>query len=159
MCEDLLGPAIGSRGSWPSNRAVLAMRRVETAAGGIHGGDRRAAERGEVHLLNRLAERDVAIVSRSRHDADAIEVALDLRRAGRVVDTAGVRESRDPIEAEGVKRALERAASADLVLWLTEANGPSPVPPTGTKTIAVRTKADLVDSGLVRFGGATTHTG
>ena len=63
-----------------------------------------------------------------------------------LVDTAGVRETKDPIELEGVKRALARAASADLVLWLTEAGGPSSAPPAGTKTIVVRTKADLVDS-------------
>ena len=71
-----------------------------------------------------------------------------------LVDTAGVRESKDPIEAEGVKRALARAASADLVLWLTEAGGPSPAPPSGAKTIMVLTKADLVD-----FGSATTPAG
>lgn len=103
---------------------------------------------GKSTLLNRLAERDVAIVSALPGTTrDPIEVALDLKGVPVVlVDTAGMRESRDPIEVEGVKRALARAASADLVLWLTEAGGPSPAPPSGTKTIAVRTKADLIDS-------------
>lgn len=107
---------------------------------------------GKSTLLNRFAERDVAIVSAIPGTTrDAIEVALDLKGVPVVlVDTAGVRETRDAIEVEGVKRALARAASADLVLWLTEAGGPSPAPPPGTKTIAVRTKADLIDSGAQR---------
>ena len=106
---------------------------------------------GKSTLLNRLAERDVAIVSAIPGTTrDAIEVALDLKGVPVVlVDTAGVRESKDPIELEGVKRALARAASADLVLWLTEAGGPSPAPPPGTRAIMVRTKADLVDADLV----------
>ena len=106
---------------------------------------------GKSTLLNRLADRDVAIVSAIPGTTrDAIEVALDLKGVPVVlVDTAGVRETRDPVEIEGVKRALARAASADLVLWLTEAGGPSPAPPPGTKTIAVRTKADLIGSDLV----------
>ena len=107
---------------------------------------------GKSTLLNRLAERDVAIVSAIPGTTrDAIEVALDLKGVPVVlVDTAGVRETKDPIEAEGVKRALARAASADLLLWLTEAGGPSLAPPGGTKTIMLRTKADLVDSDAQR---------
>jgi tRNA modification GTPase len=103
---------------------------------------------GKSTLLNRLAEREVAIVSAIPGTTrDAIEVALDLKGVPVVlVDTAGLRESKDPIELEGVKRALARAASADLVLWLTEAGGPSPMPPSGAKTIVVWTKVDLVDS-------------
>jgi tRNA modification GTPase len=106
---------------------------------------------GKSTLLNRLAERDVAIVSAIPGTTrDAIEVALDLKGVPVVlVDTAGVRETKDPVELEGVKRALARAAAADLVLWLTEAGAPSPAPPPGTKTIAVRTKADLIGSDLV----------
>ena len=108
---------------------------------------------GKSTLINRLAERDVAIVSAIPGTTrDAIEVALDLKGVPVVlVDTAGVRRSKDPIELEGVKRALARAASADLVLWLTEAGGPSPAPPPGAKTIAVRSKADLVDSEAQRL--------
>ena len=107
---------------------------------------------GKSTLINRLAERDVAIVSAIPGTTrDAIEVALDLKGVPVVlVDTAGVRRSKDPIELEGVKRALARAASADLVLWLTEAAGPSPAPPKGARTIMVRTKADLLDSEVQR---------
>jgi tRNA modification GTPase len=104
---------------------------------------------GKSTLMNRLARREVAIVTDIPGTTrDAIEVALDLGGVPVVlVDTAGVRETRDPIEAEGVRRALARAESADLVLWLVEANdsGPSP-PPVAQKTIIVRTKSDLIDS-------------
>jgi tRNA modification GTPase len=53
---------------------------------------------------------------------DVIEVHLDL--AGwpvTLLDTAGIRETDDPVELEGVRRARERAAAADLVLWVVEA--------------------------------------
>jgi len=50
-----------------------------------------------------------------------IEVFLDLRGYPVIlVDTAGVRESHDPIEQEGVARARRRAESADLMLWLND---------------------------------------
>src|SRR6185312_542853 len=38
-----------------------------------------------------------------------------------LLDTAGVRESDDPVEQEGVRRARERAKAADLVLWVEDA--------------------------------------
>jgi len=104
---------------------------------------------GKSTLLNRLAQRDVAIVTDIPGTTrDPIEVALDLDGVPVVlVDTAGVRETRDPIEAEGVRRALARAESADLVLWLAEANAPSPPsPPSARRVSIVRTKSDLVDS-------------
>jgi tRNA modification GTPase len=104
---------------------------------------------GKSTLLNRLARREVAIVTDIPGTTrDPIEVALDLAGVPVVlVDTAGVRETRDPIEAEGVRRALARAESADLVLWLVEANDSGPTsPPVAQKTIIVRTKSDLIDS-------------
>jgi tRNA modification GTPase len=38
-----------------------------------------------------------------------------------VLDTAGIRETNDPVEREGVRRANEQAAGADLVLWVIDA--------------------------------------
>jgi tRNA modification GTPase len=104
---------------------------------------------GKSTLMNRLAQREVAIVSaKPGTTRDPIEVALDLNGVPVIlVDTAGVREAADEIEAEGVHRALARAGSADLVLWLVEAVDSGPVaPPVAGRTIVVRTKADLVDS-------------
>ena len=73
---------------------------------------------GKSSLLNRLAGRDAAIVStRAGTTRDVVEVRLDLAGCPvTLADTAGLRESRDEIESEGVRRALARAASADLSL-------------------------------------------
>ncbi|WP_199555355.1 tRNA uridine-5-carboxymethylaminomethyl(34) synthesis GTPase MnmE [Sandaracinobacteroides hominis] len=75
---------------------------------------------GKSSLLNALARRDVAIVTpHAGTTRDVLEVHLDL--AGRpavLLDTAGLRETTDPIEAEGIARARARADSADLVLNL-----------------------------------------
>ena len=105
---------------------------------------------GKSTLLNRLAQRDVAIVTDIPGTTrDAIEVALDLGGVPVVlVDTAGVRSTTDPVEAEGVRRALARAESADLVLWLSEAGRAVTSPPSGTRgrTVVVRTKSDVIDS-------------
>jgi tRNA modification GTPase len=61
-----------------------------------------------------------------------------------LVDTAGIRESSDPIEQEGVARARRRAESADLTLWLND-GGDSEAPSAGSPSLSVRTKIDLSD--------------
>jgi tRNA modification GTPase len=78
---------------------------------------------GKSTLLNRIAKREAAIVSPfAGTTRDVIEVHLDLGGYPvTLLDTAGIRESEDPVEQEGVRRARERAAAADLVLWVTEA--------------------------------------
>lgn len=80
---------------------------------------------GKSSLLNALARRDVAIVSPiAGTTRDVIEVHLDLDGYPiTLLDTAGIRDSDDPIEQEGVRRATARAAEADLVLWLMDATG------------------------------------
>jgi tRNA modification GTPase len=51
-----------------------------------------------------------------------LEVHLDLGGYPvTVLDTAGIRETNDPVEREGVRRASEQAAGADLVLWVIDA--------------------------------------
>ena len=74
-------------------------------------------------LLNRIAAREVAIVSpHAGTTRDVIEVHLDLEGYPvTLLDTAGIRETDDPIEQEGVRRARARAAAADLVLWVIDA--------------------------------------
>ena len=76
---------------------------------------------GKSTLMNQLARREVAIVSpHAGTTRDVIEVQLDLDGYPvTVIDTAGIRETDDPVEQEGVRRARARAAEADLVLWLT----------------------------------------
>src|SRR5438105_4963150 len=77
---------------------------------------------GKSTLINQLARREVAIVSpHAGTTRDAIEVQLDLDGYPvTVIDTAGIRETKDPVEQEGVRRARARAAEADLVLWISD---------------------------------------
>jgi tRNA modification GTPase len=98
---------------------------------------------GKSTLMNALAGRDVAIVSAIPGTTrDLIEVFLDLRGYPVIlVDTAGIHESRDPIEREGVSRARRRAESADLTLWLNEGEGRAPG--FSSPVLTVRTKIDL----------------
>ncbi|MDR3525774.1 MAG: tRNA uridine-5-carboxymethylaminomethyl(34) synthesis GTPase MnmE [Rhizomicrobium sp.] len=77
---------------------------------------------GKSSLVNTLAGRDVAIVSETAGTTrDIIEVRLNLGGYAVVVaDTAGLRQSADAVEAEGVRRALARAEAADLVIVLRD---------------------------------------
>ncbi|CAN5118299.1 tRNA uridine-5-carboxymethylaminomethyl(34) synthesis GTPase MnmE [soil metagenome] len=79
---------------------------------------------GKSTLLNRLARREAAIVSpHAGTTRDVIEVHLDLDGYPvTLIDTAGVRDTSDPVEQEGVRRARDRARTSDLVLWLVDAN-------------------------------------
>jgi len=99
---------------------------------------------GKSTLMNAFVRRDVAITSPIPGTTrDLIEVFLDLRGYPVIlVDTAGIRESPDPIEQEGVLRAWRRAKSADLTLWLND-GGEGEAPNVGSPTLAVRTKIDL----------------
>jgi tRNA modification GTPase len=78
---------------------------------------------GKSTLLNRIARREAAIVSPfAGTTRDVIEVHLDLGGwPVTLLDTAGIRETADPVELEGVRRARERANGADLVLWVVDA--------------------------------------
>lgn len=96
---------------------------------------------GKSSLVNRLAERDVAIVTpHAGTTRDPIEVPLDLDGLAAVlIDTAGLRDTDDPIEREGVARARARAAAADLVLHVTDCPDPT-APPSG---LLIVNKIDL----------------
>jgi tRNA modification GTPase len=99
---------------------------------------------GKSTLMNQLARREVAIVSpHAGTTRDIIEVQLDLDGYPvTVIDTAGIRETDDPVEQEGVRRARARAAEADLVLWLSDADGAKPSE-SDVPTWIVRNKIDL----------------
>ena len=101
---------------------------------------------GKSTLINQLARREVAIVSpHAGTTRDIIEVQLDLDGYPvTVIDTAGIRDTDDPVEQEGVRRARARAGEADLVLWLSDAPG-APVDYQGSAPVwLVRNKIDLV---------------
>lgn len=78
---------------------------------------------GKSSLFNRLLKEERAIVS-SAHGTtrDYLEAELDLGGLPvRLVDTAGVRESLDPVEIEGVRRSLLVAGGADAVVYVVDA--------------------------------------
>lgn len=95
---------------------------------------------GKSSLLNALARRSVAIVSAEAGTTrDILEVHLDLAGyAVTIVDTAGIRDSGSEVESEGIRRALERAERADLIIWLSSVDEPEQVP-------EVRRNCDVIE--------------
>ena len=78
---------------------------------------------GKSTLFNRLARREAAIVSPFPGTTrDVLELHLDLGGYPvTMLDTAGIRDTSDPVEREGVRRASVQASGADLVLWVLDA--------------------------------------
>lgn len=106
---------------------------------------------GKSSLLNALARRDVAIVTAVPGTTrDVLEVDLDLGGYPvRLLDTAGLRETEDPVEAEGIRRAHGRAATADVLLLLVppEARVSRETFAGHRSVLRVATKADLGTAG------------
>jgi tRNA modification GTPase len=100
---------------------------------------------GKSRLMNLLARREVAIVSpHAGTTRDVIEVQLDLDGYPvMLIDTAGIRETDDPVEQEGVRRARARAAEADLMLWLVDGDSAAAAVGGAVPVWTVRTKIDL----------------
>jgi tRNA modification GTPase len=119
-----------------------------------------APNAGKSTLLNALAGRDAAIVTDiAGTTRDVIEVPLTL--AGhRVIlaDTAGLRETIDPVEIEGVRRARAWAEAADLRVWLVEARNAAATPPEGLNDgdLVLLTKRDIGEPASVAKGRAFT---
>ena len=114
---------------------------------------------GKSSLLNALSGQDSAIVTdipgttrdvlREQIDIDGIPV--------HVADTAGIRETTDRIEAEGVRRARQVLESADIVLLIRDASeveepetALSSEVPVGTQSIIVANKIDLLPEETLR---------
>jgi len=136
--------------------AVLATAaRGERIRGGFEVALMGPPNAGKSSLLNALAGRPAAIVTDLPGTTrDPVEVRLDLGGAAvTLVDTAGLREGADAIEAEGIRRARDRGRAADLVLWLDETGeGRAPDHLDAVEVVAIRTKADRFGPGS--FGGA-----
>ncbi|MGH2341844.1 tRNA uridine-5-carboxymethylaminomethyl(34) synthesis GTPase MnmE [Segnochrobactraceae bacterium EtOH-i3] len=117
------------------SRALNAADLAERLTGGFQVVLAGPPNAGKSSLLNALARADVAIVSEEAGTTrDLIEVRLDLAGYPVVLtDTAGLREATGLVEAEGIRRALGRAAEADLVLWLEAPDAATP-PPTPLET-------------------------
>jgi tRNA modification GTPase len=117
---------------------------------------------GKSSILNRLANRPAAIVSpHAGTTRDVIEVHLDLGGFPvTVIDTAGIRDTTDPVEEEGVRRARARARDADLVLWVADGTLPCPIPspadivePGSPPVLLLINKIDLVAEGTTPQAG------
>jgi tRNA modification GTPase len=111
--------------------AALAVEMAAAAAGAQRGVRLRdglvvavvgAPNAGKSSLVNALSGRDVSIVSAVPGTTrDAIEAMIELAGVPVIlVDTAGLRATDDEVEAEGVRRAQARAASADIVLHVLD---------------------------------------
>ncbi len=163
--EDLLGPALYAAQQLRDEIAgVLADgRRGERLRDGLVVAITGPPNAGKSTLLNRLARREAAIVSPyAGTTRDVIEVHLDLDGYPvTLLDTAGIRDSEEPVEQEGVRRARERAAAADLVLWVIDGSAGGPAVEDQPKNLGnaaiwlVRNKIDRAEGSS--YAGTAKH--
>ena len=122
-----------------------------------------APNAGKSSLLNRLSGEETAIVTDipgTTRDLLKVDLVLDGLPV-RLVDTAGLRESTDPVEVEGVRRARLAAEKADLMLEVSDlAERPlNALPSNPERTLRVENKIDLVDArpGLAKESPSTVR--
>ena len=111
---------------------------------------------GKSTLLNSLAGREAAITSEHAGTTrDVIEVRMDLQGLPvTLLDTAGLRETGDAVERIGIARARERARSADLRIFLLDAQGLPEGAEVESGDILLRGKADLGEGEISGLTGA-----
>jgi len=119
---------------------------------------------GKSSLLNRLTGYDTAIVTEvpgTTRDTLRETIVLDGLPVN-IVDTAGLRETDDPVETEGLRRARTELARSDHVLWITDIREPFDESVAAARAelgddvefTFVRNKVDLVSR---RIGSAPAH--
>jgi tRNA modification GTPase len=135
-------------------RAGALLAEIETALAGARSGERLREgavmviagppNAGKSTLLNALAQRDIAIVSPiAGTTRDTIEVHLDLGGYPvTLVDTAGLRDTEDVVEAIGVGRAHASLERADFVIWLEAMDARGEAPATQAPVLRVLAKLD-----------------
>ena len=118
---------------------------------------------GKSSLLNRLSGEEAAIVTDipgTTRDLLKVDLVLDGLPI-RLVDTAGLRDTADPVEVEGVRRARQAAETADLILEVCDlaVTQVKTEPPSPERTLRVENKIDLVDvpPGLVGDSPSTVR--
>jgi len=105
---------------------------------------------GKSSLLNKIARRDAVITSPvAGTTRDIVEAAVDLQGYPVVLaDTAGLRDSDDVVEQEGLRRALRRAEEAEIRLFVFDARCPDHAQGAaawpGPDTVLVANKIDLI---------------
>ena len=135
-------------------QVVDALARLRTDADrgrrlvdGLHGVIVGAPNAGKSSLLNALAGEERAIVTDiAGTTRDLLREQLVIDGVGfTLVDTAGLRESAEPVEREGIRRARAELARADLVLAVLDDTAPGPVPdglPDAVPVLWLHNKAD-----------------
>ena len=108
-----------------------------------------APNAGKSSLLNRLSGEEAAIVTDipgTTRDLLKVDLVLDGLPI-RLVDTAGLRDTADPVEVEGVRRARQAAETADLILEVCDlaVTQAKTEPSSPERTLRVENKIDLVD--------------
>ena len=118
-----------------------------------------APNAGKSTLLNALAGREAAITSEvAGTTRDVIEVHMDLGGlAVTLLDTAGLRKTEDKVERSGVERAVQRAESADLRVFLLAHPGEMLMLSPGPTDIVVWGKGDLHPQVSDSISGITGH--
>ncbi len=112
---------------------------------------------GKSTLLNAIAGREAAITSEiAGTTRDVIEVRMDLQGLPvTFLDTAGLRETEDVVEALGVERARSRAQAADIRVFIVEKQGDkTDFPPTADDLVVVG-KSDIVPAEGLAVSGKT----
>lgn len=106
-----------------------------------------APNSGKSSLINFLAQSEVAIVSEiAGTTRDVVETHLSIGGVAlKISDTAGIRETNDQIEKEGIRRALQKAAEANIKIFVIDATNPIIQQDLiDENTIIVVNKSDLV---------------
>ncbi len=132
---------------------------------GLHAVIIGAPNAGKSSLLNALTGSDRAIVTdiagttrdllREAVNIDGIEITL--------VDTAGLRESPDVIESEGIRRARNELAQADLAILVVAPDDEARIDtlraevPRGAAVLVVHNKSDLADRSAIERVDANDH--
>lgn len=100
---------------------------------------------GKSSLFNLLLKQDRSIVSPIRGTTrDYIEADLDIKGIPiRLYDTAGLRQSDDVIESEGIKRTEQLIGQAELVVYLVDSTDVGTLPEEDERTLVVFNKSDL----------------
>ncbi len=154
VSPEVTGLLLGVRGSMAAE--ISGVEAAERIRSGFEVAIVGAPNVGKSTLLNRLAGRDAAITSEyAGTTRDIIEVRMDI--AGlpvTLLDTAGLRETEDHVEAIGIGRARERAAAADLRVFLVEEGGSLLMKPQHGD-IVLRAKGDLSSAGEDAISGLT----
>jgi len=123
---------------------------------------------GKSSLLNRLAGEERAIVTDiAGTTRDALKETIQIEGIPlHIIDTAGLRESDDPVEKIGIERTWQEIDRADLVLQLVDARtGVTPADrsvtarlPSGTRRVVIHNKCDLAQQAPRRWEeGESTH--